>query len=256
MTDFNFTYLDLVDSSIAFDPVMDRNFFHRDGKGYALFTSNPESEKFSLPGYEGQRCVIEIEMAKTLSLIQKELAKDGLGLKVYDAYRPQKTVNYFIKWMEEPDTSLAKKYHYPQEEKKLFHERSYLSRTSSHSLGTAVDVTIVDLNQELEMPSEDFLGLWDPESVDMGVGYLCFDERSWQSYDKLSSAQLKNRKLLRSLMLRHGFEDLETEFWHYYYKKNRNPSCFFSFDVRDDYEFTEKGYLIGEDKSLMLEKIP
>ncbi len=239
-----FTYLDIIDPSISFEPVMAQNFFFREEGKYSLFTSGQESEPSPLPGYNGRRCIIEMEMARALSSIQKKLLQIGLGLKIYDAYRPQKTVDYFIKWMEEADTPLAKKYHYPHEEKKLFHERSYLSKTSSHTFGTAVDITIIDLDsQEVPLLSKDFLGLWDPQSLDMGVGYLCFDERSCQSYKNITQEQLQNREFLRSLMFSQGFKDLETEFWHYYYKQERNLHYFFNFDVRDDYPVDETGQI-------------
>jgi D-alanyl-D-alanine dipeptidase len=105
-------------------------------------------------------------------------------------------------------------------------------------LGTAVDLTIIHKNDnEGHKKKEDhLLGLWDPQSLDMGnVGYLAFDERSWHAFDELTVKQRDNRKLLHDMMMDHEFELLETEFWHYYFSPHRNKSFFFDFDIRDDY---------------------
>jgi zinc D-Ala-D-Ala dipeptidase len=229
-----FTYLDAVDSTIRFDPVMARNWYQRDEGGYSLF-SKEESQPFTIPGYYGKRCVIDEEMALALCKIQSELLPQGLSLKVYDAYRPQKCVTFFTQWSKMADTPLAKKYHYPHVEKKDFHELSYLSQTSSHTLGTAVDLTIVHLDPAKHRRScpADFLGYFDPESLDMGVGYLCFDELSWPGYQNFAEEIVQNRMLLRKLMLDQGFVPLDTEFWHYYFKTERNRSHYFDFDIQD-----------------------
>src|SRR5437870_2520410 len=95
-----FTYLDLIDPTISFVPIMVTNWFeHENGSFYSIFTHD-ENKQFKIPGYEGQRCIIEIEMAKQLSTIQQKLAPQGLSLRVYDAYRPQKAVSFFTKWSQ------------------------------------------------------------------------------------------------------------------------------------------------------------
>lgn len=233
-----FTYLDLIDPTISFVPIMATNWFeHEKDSFYSIFTYD-EAKKFNIPGYNGSRCIIEIEMAKQLSMIQNKLTPQGLSLRVYDAYRPQKAVNFFTEWSQLPETPIVKQRHHPRAEKKDFHELSYLSQTSSHTLGTAVDVTII-YNKELFRKDKEqhLLGLWDPQSLDMGnVGYLAFDERSWHAFDKLTVTQKENRKLLHDMMIGHEFELLETEFWHYYFSPHRNKETFFNFDIRDDYK--------------------
>ncbi len=232
-----FTYLDLIDPTIIFDPVMARNWFVRGDESYALFASD-ESLPSQLPGYEGKRCVIDLEMAEVLSKIQKTLLPQGLSLKVYDAYRPQRAVNFFIDWMESEDTVLAKKYHYPNVSKMDLHALSYLSHTSSHTLGTAVDLTIIktDLVPVSACP-KDYLGYFDPQSVDMGVGYLAFDVCSWLNYSHITDEQRQNREFLTNIMISNGFDPLETEFWHYYYKRDRNLDNYHDFIIKDDLLF-------------------
>lgn len=232
-----FTYLDLIDPTISFVPIMATNWFEYKGNFYSIFTDD-ETKKFKIPGYNGNRCIIEIEMAKRLSTIQKKLVPKGLSLRVYDAYRSQKAVNFFTEWTQLPDTPLVKKLHYPRAEKKDFHALSYLSQTSSHTLGTAVDVTIIHRDKRLHRKerNENFLGLWDAESLDVGnVGYLALDECSSHSFEGVTKEQKENRKFLYDVMIDHEFEFLETEFWHYYFAPHRNKDIFFDFDVRNDY---------------------
>lgn len=233
-----FTYLDLIDPTISFIPIMATNWFEHEGGFYSLFTPD-ENKNFKIPGYSGQRCIIEIEMAKHLSEIQKNLAPQGLSLRVYDAYRPQKAVDFFTQWTQLPDTPLAKRLHYPEAEKKDFDALSYLSQNSSHTLGTAVDVTIIHTDKDFPQKdkAQHLLGLWDPESLDMGnVGYLAFDTCSWHSFDDLTENQKENRRVLHDLMVNQGFKILETEFWHYYFSPHRNKDTFFNFEVKDNYK--------------------
>lgn len=231
-----FTYLDLIAPDIQFHPVMATNWFETNDTIPYSFFSTDETKPFIIPGYHGKRCIIEIEMAKALSTIQKKLTPLGLSLKVYDAYRPQKTVDFFTQWTEYPDEPVGKRTHYPNVSKRDFHELSYLSRTSSHTLGTAVDVTIMrKQNTSPCKRTNDFLGLWDEESIDMGVGYLCFDEKSWHAYQELTSEQLSNRTLLKNIMLEHNFIPLDTEFWHYYFNPSKNKEKYFDFDIVDNY---------------------
>ncbi|MBA3813617.1 MAG: D-alanyl-D-alanine carboxypeptidase family protein [Alphaproteobacteria bacterium] len=233
-----FTYLDLIDPTISFVPIMATNWFkYKENHFYSIFTDN-ENKKFQIPGYHGNRCIIEFEMAKRLATIQKKLTPQGLSLRIYDAYRPQQAVNFFTEWTQLPDTPLAKELHYPRAEKKDFHALSYLSQTSSHTLGTAVDVTLIHLDKcvHLKDKNKNFLGLWDPEALDVGnVGYLAFDERSGHSFDELTKEQKENRKLLYDVMIDHEFKPLAEEFWHYYFAPHRNKDMFFDFDVRDNY---------------------
>jgi len=234
----SFTYLDLVDPSIRFEPVFFQNEAHRKDFSYSIITQDEELPQV-IPGYEGRRCIVEVELAQALHRVQEKLVAQNLCLKVYDAYRPQQAVDYFTKWTEWEDTPLAKKHHYPQVQKKDLDALSYLSRTSSHAKGTAVDVTLCPLTPSLEREiSEDFLGIWDAESLDMGVGYLCFDQRSWHSFNLLSDEQKQARQLLCQVMQEEGFTMLETEFWHYYYQPERNPDTPYFFPIRDDYAFT------------------
>ena len=60
------------------------------------------------------------ETIEALSIIQKSLLKKGFGLKLYDGYRPQKSVNDFIEWSKKINDTLTKQKYYPNEKKIAF----------------------------------------------------------------------------------------------------------------------------------------
>lgn len=227
---FIFTTLD---PSIRFEPIFHKNWFQRGKHKYALIARD-ETCPSPIPGYAGKQCVVEKELGEALKRVQNNLLPLELCLKVYDCYRPKQAVDHFTKWTELPDTPLAKKYHYPNVEKKDLHDLSFLSRTSSHARGTAVDVTLCPIKPAPRKMPKNFLGVWDPESLDMGVGYLCFDELSWGASTKITKQQQENRFKLQEVMMSEGFSPLDTEFWHFYYRPERNPHLNFSFPILDD----------------------
>jgi len=122
--------------------------------------------------------------ADSLVTIQKELNEKGLGLKVFDAYRPYAVTEKL--W--EP----VKDDRYAADPKK----------GSGHNRGIAVDLTIIQLTTM--------------EELDMGTGFDNFSDTAHHSFLALPSPVLQNRLLLRSVMEKHGFKALESEWWHYY----------------------------------------
>ena len=101
--------------------------------------------------------------ADALRNVQSELAIFGLGLKVYDAYRPQQAVDHFMRWAEDPNDIKMKLKYYPEMDKGSLFREGYLIDKSSHSRGSAVDVSIISLHKtnpiELDMGTDwDFFG--------------------------------------------------------------------------------------------------
>lgn len=259
--DLKFTYLDLIDPSIQFSPVMNTNrvisYLPSNVQDeelskieYSIFPLD-SSENYNIPGYSGNRCIVEYEMALELKKIQKELKEFGpYALKIFDTYRPQQAVDFFGQWVKLSEDKLVKQFHHPNVNKEDFHKLSYIAQKSSHSLGTAIDLTIVCTNNEYrdfqsEIRPKDFLGIYDPSELDMGnVGYLAFDFRSSHYFLDLTSKQKKNRSLLLELMNSHNFQKLNSEFWHYFYKRERNKENYYNFLIKDNYKISEEGFLI------------
>ncbi len=122
--------------------------------------------------------------ADSLAVIQKELLKKGLTLKIFDAYRPYSVTEKL--W--EP----VKDDRYAADPKK----------GSGHNRGIAVDLTIVDLKTKAE--------------VDMGTSFDNFSDTAHHAFTGLPKEILQNRLLLKNIMEKHGFKPLDTEWWHYY----------------------------------------
>jgi len=136
--------------------------------------------------YTQPKCYLCKEAAQALDTVQKELAQKGLGIKIWDGYRP--LAAQWELWKILPDTR------YVADPRK----------GGRHTRGTAVDCTLTNLKtgKELEMPT----------------GFDECGEKSWRSYNKCSVKAKKNRALLTHVMEKHGFIGLKTEWWHFDFK--------------------------------------
>ena len=173
-----------------------------------------------IAGYEQPVALMTIEAAQALKEVADELRERGYRLKIYDAYRPQMAVDNFVSWAENLDDTRMKKYFYPQVDKSRLFAEGYIAEHSGHSRGSTVDLTLFDMKTGKE--------------VDMGGTFDYFGELSHPDYTgKLTKRQLKNRQLLREVMIKHGFKPLETEWWHFTLKNEPYPDTYFTFAVRD-----------------------
>lgn len=128
--------------------------------------------------------------ALALRDVQQELRQQGLGLKVYDAFRPFSTTCTL--WRVATDR------HYVANPRK----------GSNHNRGLAVDATLVDLKTGKEL--------------EMGTGYDNFTDTAHHGFGQLPSQVLKNRKLLKAVMRKHGFGHVPAEWWHYQWRNDRD----------------------------------
>jgi zinc D-Ala-D-Ala dipeptidase len=124
-----------------------------------------------------------IEMAEALQKANKDLNKLGLGILLFDAYRPYHITQ--LMWKIVPDDRYA----------------ANPAHGSDHNRGTAVDISLYDLKtgKELDMPTE----------------FDNFTEKAHRNYMQLSATQIKNRKNLEDAMVRVGLKPLSTEWWHF-----------------------------------------
>lgn len=132
--------------------------------------------------YEDDRCFLLPEAAEKLVRAHQELQKQGLGIKVYDCYRPLAVQKKMFKRFPQP---------------------GYVAdpaKGSNHNRGAAIDCTIVDAQgNELKMPSE----------------YDEFTERAHLVYANAPADQIANRELLQKTMLAQGFKSISMEWWHF-----------------------------------------
>jgi D-alanyl-D-alanine dipeptidase len=192
-------------------------------------------------GYDAPECILSIDAAKALKNVQDELSASGLGLKVYDCYRPKQAVEDFWTWSQNPADQMAKAEFYPNVDKKNFFELGYVAKKSGHSRGSTVDLTIVSLpyrqaesftpGQELVPCTAPFDKRFKDGSLDMGTGFDCMDERSHSLSADIPMVARENRMLLRKIMEKHGFTPYEQEWWHFTLKKEPFPDTYFDFPV-------------------------
>ena len=169
-------------------------------------------------GYEAPLALLTREAAEALREVNDELAEKNLTLKIYDAYRPQRAVNHFVKWSKNLKDTKMKKYFYPDKNKRVLFKEGYISRKSGHSRGSTVDLTLYDLSNDID--------------VDMGGTFDYFGERSHTNYKHLTKEQHDNRMLLKNIMLKHGFKSISTEWWHFTLKNEPYPNTYFDFPVK------------------------
>lgn len=171
-----------------------------------------------IDGYEAHTCVLSKAATLALQKVQKELNKQNLGLKIYDAYRPQRAVDHFRRWAKDVNDTLMKQEYYPNVAKKNLFVLQYIATQSRHSSGSTVDVTIIDLKTQKEL--------------DMGSSYDFFGEISWVAYSKLTKKQLENRQMLQRVMLNNGFRNYPKEWWHFTLRGEPFYNHYFDFPIQ------------------------
>ena len=174
----------------------------------------------TIDGYKANTCIITKEAARALADVQRELGTQGLGLLVFDAYRPQQAVNHFITWAGDLEDTLMKSNFYPDIEKSALFEQGYISSKSGHSRGSTVDLTIIHL-----------AGPNKGKEMEMGTPWDFFSPMSWPSSNQVSPAQQANRMLLQDVMVRNGFKPLKEEWWHFTLKNEPFHDTYYNFPV-------------------------
>lgn len=151
-----------------------------------------------LPGYHGNKAYLRKEAVEALGRVQRRLASGGMGLKVFDGYRPVKATLGMVDW-----ATRTNQVHLITD--------GYIASRSRHNLGLAVDLTLVDLSMG-------------GREVDMGTPYDTFaKEAHWA---EATGRTMRYRQLLRSMMEKEGFEQYDMEWWHYSFKVPGPPVAF------------------------------
>lgn len=170
-----------------------------------------------IDGYEEPCALMTLEAARALKEVANELAARGLRMKVFDAYRPARAVKHFVLWGIEDLDLRMKPYFYPDLEKQDIFERGYIASQSSHSRGSTIDLTLLDMLTGKEL--------------DMGGPFDLFSEVSHPDYRGITDEQYANRMLLQTAMVRGGFEPIDCEWWHFTLAGEPYPDTYFDFPV-------------------------
>lgn len=179
-------------------------------------------------GYQAPTCLVTPPAAAALAAVQAGLEPFGLGLKVYDCYRPQRAVDDFVAWAADPSDTLRQALYYPAVPKDSLFAQGYIAERSGHSRGSTVDVTLVPLAGTDETGE----GCAAVDGLDMGTGWDCFSPRSHTADSLATPQQRANRLLLRSVMERHGFRNYPLEWWHYTLADEPFPDTYFDRPIR------------------------
>ncbi|HAR91668.1 MAG TPA: peptidase M15 [Eubacterium sp.] len=171
-------------------------------------------------GYEEPIALLTKEAARALKDVANIANVQGYRLKIFDAYRPAKAVKHFVLWEIEDLDQKMKTFFYPDIDKHDLFKLGYVASKSTHSRGSTVDLTLVDMDTGKEL--------------DMGSPFDFFDEISHPDYKDITKEQYENRMILQKLMVDGGFEPIDTEWWHFTLKNEPYPETYFEFQVAMD----------------------
>lgn len=179
-----------------------------------------------IPGYEQPVALLTRPAADSLKVVSDELMAKGYRLKIFDAYRPQCAVDYFMQWARDTADVRMKPYFYPELDKSVLVPQEYVAERSGHTRGSTVDLTLFDMATQRD--------------VDMGCTFDYFGVASHPdvlpgqpvgAYQPISEEQYASRMLLRDAMLRHGFKPYDCEWWHFTLCDEPYPDTYFTFPI-------------------------
>ncbi len=174
-----------------------------------------------IDGYEEPCALLTREAARALKQVSSELIVQGYRLKIFDAYRPVCAVRHFVLWGLEDQDLRMKPWFYPGLDKTSLFAEGYIAKRSSHSRGSTVDLTLLDMRTGKEL--------------DMGSPFDLFSEVSHPDYRGITEEQYANRMLLQGAMVRGGFLPLSCEWWHFTLENEPYPETYFEFPVSSAY---------------------
>ena len=178
------------------------------------------SENFTgqfVEGYHSNNAILTKESALALSNAQDDFNKLGYSLILYDAYRPQRAVDFFVQWSKNLNDTINKRIYYPNIKKSELFELGYIAYKSGHSRGSTVDVSLVEISTN--------------KVLDMGTIFDYFGVESHTFFDDISEKQKSNRLILYEIMSNNGFKNYSKEWWHFTLK-NEPYQKYFDFLIK------------------------
>jgi len=175
------------------------------------FTGTP------VDGYLTNRIAGTVALCAALERARDAAATLGLGLLLWDGYRPQRAVDAFLRWSAAPENGRTKSRHYPNIERAEMFDRGYVAARSAHSRGSTVDLTLFRIGSG--------------ELVRMGGDHDLMDPVSHHGAPGVSRDEARARHDLRTVMEVAGFAAYETEWWHYTLRDEPHPETYFDFPV-------------------------
>jgi zinc D-Ala-D-Ala dipeptidase len=171
-----------------------------------------------ITGYERPVCLLTRAAAQALAMVESDLESRGLGLKVFDCYRPQRAVAHFARWARNIGDIRRKAEFYPEVNKRDLFALGYIAYRSGHSRGSTVDLTLVRRADDVEL--------------DMGTGFDTFSPKSSPANISVGAEARHNRAILAAAMARRDFKPYAKEWWHFTLRDEPFPNQYFDFPVR------------------------
>jgi zinc D-Ala-D-Ala dipeptidase len=175
------------------------------------FTGRP------VDGYIANRIVGTRALCEGLERARGLAALHGFGLLLWDGYRPQRAVDFFVHWSQQPEDGRTKHRYYPNIDRADMIGDGYVAMRSGHSRGSTVDLTLFDLASG--------------ERAAMGGDYDLMDAVSHHGAQGIAHAAASNRRRLRSVMEASGFGSYDCEWWHYTLDGEPYPDTYFDFPI-------------------------
>ena len=175
------------------------------------FTGRP------VDGYLANRIAGTRALCAALERAREKAASLGFGLLLWDGYRPQRAVDCFLRWSQQPEDGRTKRRHYPNIGRAEMLAQGYVAAKSGHSRGSTVDLTLYHLATG--------------ELAPMGGGHDLMDPVSHHGARGITIVEAINRQHLCSIMRTCGFGSYECEWWHYTLKDEPYPDTYFDFPV-------------------------
>ena len=170
-----------------------------------------------IDGYEQPTALLTKAAADSLRAVSDDVKSQGYRLKIYDAYRPQKAVDHFVRWAQDASDTKMKTYFYPDLDKSVLFKQDYIMEKSGHTRGSTVDLTLFDMQTEKELDMGGTFDWFGPESHpdfcgNPDTGEYTGDNSKSPAQPKrsITPEQFKNRMTLRKAMLAHGFKPLDS----------------------------------------------
>jgi zinc D-Ala-D-Ala dipeptidase len=175
------------------------------------FTGKP------VDGYVVNRIVGTRPLCAALERARDEAASLGFGLLLWDGYRPQRAVDSFVRWSQQPEDGRRKPRHYPNLDRADLFEKGYVAARSGHSRGSTVDLTLFHLATSERAP--------------MGGDHDLMDAISHHGAEGIAQIAARNRQYLRSIMQTCGFSSYDCEWWHYTLNDEPYPDTYFDLPI-------------------------
>lgn len=191
-------------------------------------------------GYNSDKSIILTKQsAQALKKAQEIFNKDGFSIVVYDAYRPQRAVDDFVNWAKDVNNQKMKTFFYPRVDKAKLFEIGYIFEKSSHTRGSTIDLSIIELKKKLypikaisRKLNDDFKILYlDDGTLDMGSSFDLFDQVSHYNNELISPEHKLHRTYLKLVMESCGFKSYSEEWWHFTLANEPFPDKYYNFVI-------------------------